>query len=70
MKIIGKVEKDSNFTIIYTKDAVYTHGHNTPKGHYGCVKVGECTATGVVLTQEWLDKQREAIKGDDVEVEF
>lgn len=70
MKIIGKVKKDQNFTYVYTKDAVYTHGHNTSKGHYGCVKVGKRTATGVVLTQEYLDKQRETIEGDDVEVEF
>jgi hypothetical protein len=57
MKIIGKVKKDQNFTYVYTKDAVYTLPHNA--NSWACRKVGELTATGVILTQEWIDKQRE-----------
>lgn len=56
-KITGKYETDSNFTYIYTKDTVYTLPHNA--NSWACRKVGELTATGVVLTQEWLDTQRE-----------
>ena len=57
MKITGKYETDNNFLYIYTKDTVYTLPHNA--NSWACRKVGELTATGVVLTQEWLDSQRE-----------
>lgn len=48
MKIIGKYEVDDNFTYVYTDNAVYTLPHNA--NSWACRKVGELTATGVVLT--------------------
>ena len=53
-KITGKFEKDSNFINVYFDNAIYTIAKNT--GDWACVKVGERTATGQVLTQEAFDK--------------
>ena len=56
-KIKGKYQVDNNFTTVYTDNVVYTIPHDT--NSWACRKVGELTATGVVLTQEWLDCQKE-----------
>ena len=53
-KITGRFEKDSNFTIVYCDNTVYTIARNT--GDWACVKVGERTAMGYILTQETFDK--------------
>ena len=53
-KITGKFEKDDNFTTVYCDDTIYTIAKNT--GDWACVKVGERTATGQILTQEAFDK--------------
>lgn len=50
MKITGKYEKDDNFTTVYSNNTIYTIARST--GDWGCIKVGEITHTGHVLTQE------------------
>lgn len=54
MRITGKYERDYNFTTVYFDNAIYTIAKNT--GDWACVKVGERTATGQILTQEAFDK--------------
>ena len=53
-KITGKFEKDNNFITVYCDNTIYTIAKNT--GDWACVKVGERTATGQILTQEAFDK--------------
>ena len=53
-KIKGKYETDSNFTTVYCDNTVYTIARNT--GEWSCIKVGETTAMGQILTQEAYDK--------------
>ena len=53
-KITGSFKKDSNFTTIYCNNVIYTIARNT--GDWSCIKVGERTATGHILTQEIYDK--------------
>lgn len=55
-EITGKYEVNDNFTYIYTKNAVYVIPHNA--NTCACIKVGERTATGAILTQEWLNNQK------------
>lgn len=50
MTITGKYEKDSNFTTVYTENAMYTIARNT--GDWNCVKIGERMASGHILTKE------------------
>ena len=54
MRITGKYEKDSNFITVYCDNTVYTITKNTDD--WDCVKVGQKTAMGQVLTQEAFDK--------------
>ena len=54
MKITGKYETNSNFTTVYCDNTIYTIARNTD--NWGCVKVGERTAMGQILTQETFDK--------------
>ena len=54
MKITGKYEKDDNFITVYSNNTIYTIARNTD--NWGCVKVGERTAMGQILTQEAFDK--------------
>lgn len=53
MQIVGKYEKDSNFVTVYANNAMYTIARNT--GDWGCLRVGEISATGHKFTQEQYD---------------
>lgn len=54
MKIIlGKYEKDQNFTTVYSDNTMYTIARN---GEWGAVKVGQMTAQGKILTQKVYNK--------------
>ena len=53
-KIKGKYETDQNFTTVYCDNTIYTIARNT--GDWGCIKVGETTAMGQILTKEAYDK--------------
>ena len=55
MQIIkGKYESDNNFINVYTGDTMYTIARNS--SDWGCIKVGDRTATGEILTQETFNK--------------
>ena len=54
MTIHGKYNTDSNFTTVFSENAIYTIAHNS--GDWGCVKVGKCLAVGGVLTQDIYNK--------------
>ena len=48
--IKGKYSTDSNFITVYTGDTMYTIARNT--SDWGCIKVGDRTFSGEILTQE------------------
>ena len=54
MTITGKYERDSNFTTVYMDDAMYTIARKT--GEWGCLKIGDTSATGHVLTQKRFEE--------------
>nr|DAI04310.1 MAG TPA: hypothetical protein [Caudoviricetes sp.] len=54
MQIKGKYTTDSNFISVYTEDMLYTLARNS--SDWGCVKVGERTATGQILDRETFEK--------------
>ena len=53
IKIKGMYKQDSNFTTVCCDNTVYTIAST---GDWGCVTVGQVTAMGQVLTQEWYNK--------------
>ena len=54
MTIKGKYIQDQNFTTVYTEDTLYTLARNS--SDWGCVKIGERTATGQILDRETFEK--------------
>lgn len=54
MKIKGKYKTDDNFISVYTENTLYTLAHNS--SDWGCVKVGERSATGHILNRETFEK--------------
>ena len=54
MTITGKYERDSNFTTVYMDDAMYTIARKT--GEWRCLKIGDTSATGHVLTQKRFEE--------------
>jgi hypothetical protein len=54
MKIVGKYERDQNFTTVYSGNAMYTIARAT--GEWARCLVGEQTASGRTLTKETYDK--------------
>lgn len=50
MKVTGKYKVDHDFITLYSDNAMYTIARNT--GEWGCLKVGDTSATGHTLTQE------------------
>ena len=63
-KIKGKYETDQNFTTVYCDNTVYTIARNT--GEWGCIKVGETTAMGQILTQEVYSKWASECEKDGI----
>ena len=57
MRITGKYEFDANFITVYTEDTMYTIARNSGDGGY--IKVGDKTASGLVITQELFDSWKE-----------
>lgn len=56
MTIKGKYTTDSNFTTVYTEDTVYTLARNS--SDWGCIKVGDMTATGHILDRKSFEKMK------------
>lgn len=56
MTITGRTTADENFITVLTTDTIYTIARAT--GEWGCVKVGQQTATGHTLTPEYLEAWR------------
>ena len=54
MQITGKYTTDSNFTTVYTDDTLYTLARNS--SDWGCVKIGNRSATGHILDRETFEK--------------
>ena len=54
MTITGLYKSDSNFITVYSDNRIYTIAKNSDE--WGCVAVGEQTASGHILSQEIYDK--------------
>lgn len=53
-RVTGKYKVDQNFITIYSGNAVYDIARKTRE--WGCLKVGERAACGMILDQETYDK--------------
>ncbi len=54
MTITGKYEVDKNFTTVYSNNRIYTIPRNA-RHNWGSIAVGELSATGHPITQEFYD---------------